>query len=322
MSTIKNTALGSSVENTVDGFFRTENGHSLNTILTHEYSTITGKSGFAGSAQYFYSTNQMKIWWTESVVTKDFNPEMGFVSRTDVVATTPGIFYYFRGKHLPFKKYLLAWEPSVDPEIYVQASTGKLIESTWIVYPVWFNFKSGAYFGYGFIPTYQNLTAPFVPLGVTIGEGQYHYLQHQIWASTNPSRILNLQVIYTWGGYYDGRLNSSDWKLQFAPIPHIDLTAEFNRNKFFGVGKDTTSRTVDLVVLQGRFALNPRLQLSAFYQKNTENNSNNYYIRFSWEYQPLSYVYLIFNHQGFNPVNSKSVYEDQAIFKINYLKQF
>jgi hypothetical protein len=127
---------------------------------------------------------------------------------------------------------------------------------------------------------------------------------------------------YTWGPYFNGRLNSGDWKLQFAPIPNISLTGEFNRNKFFGVGDLKSNSTVDLFVLQGRLALNPRIQLSIFYQKNTEDNSQNYNIRFSWEYQPLSYIYLVLNHQGFDPVNSKAVFEDHAIIKINYLKQF
>jgi hypothetical protein len=322
MSTIKNDARGSSVENTIDGFFRMGESHSLNTILTHSYSTTTRQSGFAGSAQYFYSTNQMKVWWTESVVTKDFNPEMGFVSRTDVIATTPGIFYFYRGNRLPIKKYLLAFEPSFSPEMYLQASTGKLIEATYATFPIWLNFKSGAYLGYGFIPTYQYLTAPFQPLGVPIAAGEYRYTQQQIWVGTNPSKMLNLQFVYTWGPYFNGRLNSGDWKLQFAPIPNISLTGEYNQNKFFGVGEDKTYTTVNLFVLQGRFALNPRLQLTGFYQKNSDNSSQNYYIRFSWEYQPLSFVYLIFNHQEFNPAGSKAVLDDNAIVKINFLKQF
>jgi len=322
MTTIKNEAHGSHVENTVDAFFRLGEVNSVNTILTHSYSTITGKSGFAGAAQYYYSSNRYKIWWTESIVTKNFDPEMGFVSRTDVLATTPGIFYNYRGNMLPLKKYVLEFSPSFSPEMYVQASTGKLIQTSWYIFPVWFNLKSGAYAGYGFIPNYQNLTAPFQPLGITIATGEYHYFQQQIWFSSNPSRILNLQFIYTWGGYYNGRLNSGDWKLQFAPIPYISLTGEFNRNRFFGVGELKTYSTVDLIVLQGRFSLNPRVQLTAFYQRNTQNSSENYNIRFSWEYEPLSYIYLILNHQGFSPVGSKSVLEDHAIIKINFLKQF
>ncbi|HEY2349117.1 MAG TPA: DUF5916 domain-containing protein [Puia sp.] len=322
LTTIRNNERGSAVENTVDGFFRMGEVQSLNTLFTHSYSTITGKSGFAGAAQYFYSTNQMKIWWTESVVTKDFSPEMGFASRSNIIASTPGIYYYYRGNKLPLKKYLLAFEPSFSPEIYLQASTGKLMEATYTTYPLWFHFKSDAYFGYGFTPTYENLIAPFQPLGITIAAGQYRYTQQQIWMSTNPSKILNLQLIYTWGPYYNGRLNSGDWKLQFAPIPNISFTGEYNRNKFSGVGVEKDNSTITLYVLQGRFALNPRLQLNAFYQKNSDNNSQNYYIRFSWEYQPLSYVYLIFNHQEFNPAGSKAAQDDNAIVKINFLKQF
>jgi hypothetical protein len=322
MTTIKNDPMGSAVENTVDGFFRLGEAHSLNTILTHAYSTITGKSGFAGAAQYYYSTNKIKIWWTESVVTKDFNPEMGFASRTNVIASTPGLYYFYRGNKLPLKKYLLAFEPGFSPELYLQATSGKLIEATYSTFPIWFNFKSGAYFGYGFIPTYENLIAPFQPLGVKIAVGEYRYTQQQIWASTNPSKMLNMQLIYTWGPYYNGRLNATDLKLQFAPIPNISLTGEYNRNKFFGVGESKSYSNVDLYILQVRLALNPRLQLTAFYQKNTDNSTQNYNVRFSWEYQPLSYVYLIFNHQEFNPLGSKAVLDDNAIVKINFLKQF
>ena len=54
--------------------------------------------------------------------------------------------------------------------------------------------------------------------------------------TTDPSRILNLRGQYTWGPYYNGRLNSGDWKLQFAPVPYVSITGRFNRNHFMDVG--------------------------------------------------------------------------------------
>jgi hypothetical protein len=95
------------------------------------------------------------------VVTKDFNPELGFVSRSNVIGTTPGIFWYYRGKLLPFKKWIRAFEPGIFPEFYHDASTGKLIERQLTVNPIWFNFQNGGYFGYIITPTYQLLTEPF-----------------------------------------------------------------------------------------------------------------------------------------------------------------
>ncbi|MHA4807296.1 carbohydrate binding family 9 domain-containing protein [Flavitalea flava] len=320
--TLKNRSDGSNIVSALDGFFRLTDEQSINTMVMQSTDTRTNQKGMAGFAQYYYSNNNLKIWWTESFVTKNFDPQMGFVSRKDVVATTPGIFYLYRGKALPFKKILRAFEPSFSPELYYQASTGKITEATFNIYPVWLNFISGAYFGYGITPTYQRLTEPFQPLGVNISTGEYRYTQYQIWASTDPSRIVNLQVIYNSGPYFNGKLHSGDWTLQFAPIPHISLTGRFNRNRFFGVGEPRINTTIDLYSIEGRFALNPRIQLVGFYQQNSENNSRNFNIRFSWEYQPLSYIYFVYNHTGFNGGLTPSRSEDHVIAKVSYLKHF
>jgi hypothetical protein len=320
--TVKNDPGNTNVVSTIDGFFRLKESHSLNTMLIHSTNTNGGKQGFAGFAQYYYTTPHTKIWLTQSVVTKDFDPQMGFVSRTDVIGTTPGANWYYRGKLLPFKKILRAFEPGFLPEFYWQGSTGKLIERSLYFFPVWLNFQNGAYFGYAIVPTHQNLTESFSPLGVTIAPGKYNYMQQQIWVGSDPSLFLNLRGQYTWGPYFDGRLNSGDWKLQFAPIPHISITARFNRNHFMNVGAPGTNVTVDLYGVEGRFALNPRLQLIGLYQKNSENNSQNYNIRLSWEYKPLSYVYFVYNHNGFDNIQGKLQSEDHIIAKVSYLMQF
>ncbi|HEY8659637.1 MAG TPA: DUF5916 domain-containing protein [Hanamia sp.] len=320
--TIKNQPGNTNIVSTIDGFFRLGESHSLNTMLMHSANTHGGKNGFAGFAQYFYSTNHMKIWLTQSVVTKDFDPQMGFVSRNDVIGTTPGMNWYYRGKNLPFKKVLRAFEPGFLPEFYWQASTGKSIERTFTLFPVWLNFQNGAYFGYAIAPAFQRLTEVFEPLGVSIAPGDYNFTNQQIWFTSDPSRKVNLQGMYTWGNYFNGKLNSGDWKLQFAPIPQVSITGRFNRNHFMHVGEPKTTTTIDLYGIEGRFALNPRVQLIAFYQKNSANNADNYNVRLAWEYTPLSYIYLVLNHYSFTNLQSKTQTEDHAIAKISFLKQF
>ncbi len=320
--TVKDQPGGSNIVNSLDGFFRLGESHSMSAMLSHSASNNTGQQGYSAYAQYYYVSNQFKIWWTQSVVSKDYNPELGFVSRKDVIATTPGIFYWYRGKRLPFKKWLRAWEPSIFPEFYHQASTGKLIERSWTIYPAWLNLQSGAYFGYSITPTYQNLTEVFEPLGVKISTGEYNYVRHQIYASTDPSRVLNLQTIYNWGTYFNGSLISGDWTLQFVPIPHVSFSGRLNRNYFEKVGDLKETKTIDLYSLEGRFALNPRVQLIGFYQKNSENESHNYNIRLSWEYQPLSYIYLVFNQFAYQNSAFQNQIENHVISKISYLKQF
>ena len=328
LMTYKNNADGTNTVGAIDGFFRMGESHSLNTMLIYSNTSRTdpaiddrNKGTFAGYAQYYFTSNQWKLWWTQSVVTKDFNPELGFVSRSDVIGTTPGIFWYYRGKLLPFKKWIRAFEPGVFPEFYHQASTGKLIERQLTMNPIWLNFQSGGYFGYIITPTYQLLTEPFEPLGITIPEGEYNYLRHIFYFSTDQSRVISSNINFETGSYFNGKLFAGTFTLNLAPIPHFYLQGQFNRNHFKEVGDPATDKIVDLYSISGRLALNPRLQLIGFYQKNSENNMSNYNIRLSWEYQPLSYVYLVFNRRGFDNMQQKRQTEDHAIIKISYLRQ-
>jgi hypothetical protein len=74
--------------------------------------------------------------------------------------------------------------------------------------------------------------------------------------------------------------------------------------------------------VQGRFAINPRLQLVGFYQKNALDNSQGYNIRFSWEYKPLSYIYIIFNHgEVTDPLHPVKQSQDHLLAKVSYLRQ-
>lgn len=319
--TAKTRPDGANIASTLDGFFRLSETQSINAFVMHSVGGQVEKHGFAGIAQYINTTNNYKIWFTQSVVTRDFNPEMGFVARKDVIGATPGMNWYYRGQLLPFRKILRAFEPGFLPEFYFQASTGKLVERQLWFFPIWFNLQNGGYFGYSVNPIYQGLTEPFEPLGVHIGEGDYHFFRQQIWASSDPSKIINLLGQVDWGAYFNGRLFTADLTLQFAPSPHLSLSGRLNRNRFTGVGEPATDKTIDLYSIEGRFALNPRLQLIAFYQQNSENDSKNYNIRLAWEYSPLSFFYVVLNKNGFRDEMSVRQLENHAIVKLSYLRQ-
>ncbi|MFZ9660900.1 MAG: DUF5916 domain-containing protein [Chitinophagaceae bacterium] len=319
LMTVRNDVNHSNVVGAIDGFFRLGEKHSISAMLSNSNSGT--RNGVSGYTQYYYTSNQWKFWWTQSLVTKNYEPEMGFVSRNDVIGTTPGIFNYYRGKYLPFKKWIRASEPGVMMEIYHQASTGVLIERQVMINPLWFNFQKGGFLGYIVTPAYQNLTEEFQPLGIRIEPGAYNYLRHTIYYSTDPSKFISTSMNYETGTYFNGNLDTKVISVAFAPIPNIYLQSQFSRNKFrdVGVGKENT--TADLYSITGRFAFNPRLQLIGFYQMNSSTKQENYNIRLSWEYRPLSYIYLVFNKRAFDNSNNMRAAESHSIFKFSYLKQ-
>ncbi|HEY4324639.1 MAG TPA: DUF5916 domain-containing protein [Mucilaginibacter sp.] len=313
------------IESTIDGFFRMGQSNSINAIFTQSTTTNTGAKGFGGIVQYFNNTNNHEIWLTESLITKNFDPQMGFVSRSDVIGTTPGMNFFYRGNLLPFKSFLLQYSPGVTPELYFTASTGKFSEADLPIFPIWFNFKDGGFLGYGISSIWQNLTSTFSPLNVNIAPGSYHYFNQSLFFSTDPSRMLNAGINLSAGSYFNGDLITQDYKLQFAPIPYLSFSAEFNQNHFERVGIDNTTTTVNLYILQWRLALNPRLQFTGIYQKNSLNNSDAYNLRIAWEFSALSYLHLIYNRGVNNQLTlppAQAQIEDHLIFKLSYLQQF
>ena len=322
LTTVKHSETNTNISGTIDAFIRLNKAHSINTLLSYAGTNQGGKKGFAGIAQYQYSTNKWRGWWTQSVISENFNPEVGFISRSDIISTTPGIIRFFRGEKLPFKKWLRAFEPSASAQFYHQASTGELVERQYRFWPLYLNFQGGGYLGYGFNAKFQQLTNPFQPLGITIPRGEYDYVRHTLLFSTDRSKKLNIDGSVTSGTYFDGQLSTVNLNLRFSPIPHIALAVRLNRNHFQDVGQDQITRRVDLYGFEGRFAFNPRLQLSAFFQHNSNNDLYNANVRFSWEYQPLSFIYIVYNRRDFESSILDRQFENQVIGKISYLRQF
>ena len=69
-------------------------------------------------------------------------------------------------------------------------------------------------------------------------------------------------------------------------------------------------------------AINPRLQLIGFYQKNTTDQLNAINMRVAWEYKPLSYVYLVFNASDYQGMDKTTQKQQSFLAKLSYLKQF
>jgi hypothetical protein len=77
--------------------------------------------------------------------------------------------------------------------------------------------------------------------------------------------------------------------------------------------------STDLYSIGLRVAPNPRIQLSGFYQYNTFDSRGRINLRGSWEFAPLSFLYLVFNENNFreNPIQNQSF-----ISKVSFMKQF
>ncbi|TAE29216.1 MAG: hypothetical protein EAZ91_13180 [Cytophagales bacterium] len=307
----------------VDGFFRLSASNSLYTMMIPSANSDGTGKGMAGFLQFIHSTNKLKWWATEAVVTPQFSAETGFVSRQNVLASSLGGYMYIRDKRLP--RELRAYEPGLLTGFYHQAATGRLTERNLTLIPLGLNFQNGGLLQISVTNTYQSLIEPFSPLGLTIRPGTYHYTRYGLLVANNPSRRVSYRLRYETGAFFGGSMNAVDAQLTLVPMPHMSFKTRLFNTDFDQVGEQQGRERVTLFNLESRLALNPRVQLTGLFQHNTQSNVNAWNVRFSWEYRPLSFIYFIWNNRVFDQPTNGSLTQvtEQAIFgKISLLKQF
>jgi hypothetical protein len=241
---------------------------------------------------------------------------MGFVFGNDVIYHKTGGYYIWRPKNT---RWIRRWDPGVFVNYYQTASTGKLQQADINIFPVWIIFKDNSKLTWDIFLNRQQIDFAFSPLSIPIAKGAYNYVRNSVAYASDASKKLSGSLAYEWGGYYNGSLKGLNTWVRFAPLPRISLRADYTRNAFRGVGVQEQDSNIDLYSGELRMAYNPRLQASLFYQYNSLDQQGRWNARGSWEFAPLSFLYIVFNETSFKnlPVKNQSV-----INKISYLKQF
>ncbi|MEM9648910.1 MAG: DUF5916 domain-containing protein [Bacteroidota bacterium] len=304
---------------TVDGQIRPKSQWDIQYLLSTSIDEATGETGFAGRIFAGNDSNKYYYGWVTEYTDANYNPRMGFVRQTNVIRHNPGGYFVWRPKKT---NWIRRWDPGMfvnylhdatDPTQFQQASL--------YIFPVFTWFKDNSFFEISTTPTWQNINFDFAPLGLQIAQDNYYYTRYLVQYNTDLSKKWSGDIGYNFGSFYNGTRNTINAAARFAPIPHAALALEYEHNTIKDVGIDESNLSTNLYSANLRLALNPRLQLSTFYQYNSFDEQGRWNVRMSWEYMPLSFVYLVFNDTQtdvFDPVQSTR----QFIGKITFLKQF
>lgn len=304
---------------TLDGQIRPNSQWDINYLLTSSIDENTGETGFAGTIFAGNSSNKFYYGWSTEYVDADYNPGIGFIQQSNVIRHNPGGYYIWRPKKL---NWIRRWDPgvfvnvnhdAVDPSSFQQASI--------YIFPIFMWFKDNSFFQVAVTPTWQNINFEFTPLGIPIAQDDYFYTRYLIEYSTDFSKKWSLGLEYDFGRFYNGTRNTAGFSGRLAPLPHTAFTISYRYNDIDNLGIEQEDLATHLVTIGSRFALNPRLQVSAFYQYNSVDEQARWNVRASWEYLPLSFVYVVFNDTQIDGL-PEPIERRQLISKITLVKQF
>jgi hypothetical protein len=301
---------------TLDGLNRYKDKLTINYLLTGSRDNASRNLGSAAYININYATNKMNWQWASNYVSEKYRPAMGFVYQNNVVKHNPGGYLIFRPKKL---KWIRTYEPDLYFNYYHNATDGQFQQANINSSPVYIFFKDNSYLQSSVYLNWQRINFDFSVFDIPIAQKDYFYPRYLFTYRTDQSAKVAVGSTYEFGKFYNGNLNTLNATLRMAPLPHIAFTGTYEYNQAKKLGINQTSKEVHLFTAGLRLAYNPRLQLSGFYQFNSFDNQSRVNMRGSWEFAPLSFVYLVFNESSFrhSPVANQSV-----INKITFLKQF
>lgn len=304
---------------TIDGLIRPKNELTVSYMLSASRDNTNDTLGVAGTFFTGYSSNDFYLGWLTNMVSQNYNPDMGFVFQNNVLQHNPGGYFIWRPENIP---WIRRFDPGAFFNYYHDVTNPQNFQQASIyLFPIYLIFTNGSFLQYAIFPTWQNINFAFAPLGIAIEQEQYYYTRQQINFNTDQSTKLAVSGSVNWGDFYNGKRTTVLAGIRYAPSVNSAFTADYEHNNLTNLGISDRYLSTNLYTVGTRLAINPQVQFSSFYQYNSFDQQGRWNFRFSWEYQPLSFLYIVFNNAR-NDNFDIPFQEQQFISKITFTKQF
>jgi len=292
-------------------------------LVVNGFASQTRTQGFSSGqsdlgAGFSYETSWFESFYDHRKIGPNFNPEVGFVERTDCICDFMDAALKPRPKvrglrELSFEGFLFH-APDTHHGLQTQEWQGTFRAE----------FHNGSYTDDDIVDVFtQKLTEPFnIYKNVYIPVGDYHWTRHQLTYGSPQNRRLTASFFERFGTYYNGRLNEARVRSTYRNNERLsfNFSEQWNRFQLPVEGGDFS---VLVGSLQTNYSFSRFLTLSAIAQMNTANReavSGN--VRLRWNYRPDSDLYVIYTagqiFASQDSANPPQFYENRLAIKFTY----
>jgi len=276
----------------------------------------SGGSDVGGSLSY-------RSNWLDGIVERrkigpNFNPEVGFIERTDSDETYGDLTFKVRPRisgvrELQFEGFILH-APDTRGEVSTQEWQGTFRA----------DFNNGAYTDDDIADVFtQRITTPFhIYKNVFIPNGLYHFARHQLTYGSAQDRRFTYNFFERFGGYYGGTLNEFRVRTNYRPTAKFSVATTTTWNRF-RLPLSNGYFSVVLSSVQANYSFTRFLMFTSLVQADTSNAqalSANFRLRYN--YRPDSDLYVIYNvgtqFASIAPANPPQVRETRFAVKWTY----
>jgi hypothetical protein len=251
----------------------------------------TDKNTYAWRFYIDYPNDLIDHFIGISSVQKNFNPSLGFLTRSNYETFTWNMRYYPRW----FTKYgirrmsLKPWEFT----FYRTQATGELESFYNESRPLGFYMKSGEYFEFNLQQQYDRVDSVFqLTDSIQVGKGKYWMYRQEFQVSTFQGRKIWVSFVYNWGGFYSGKINSIISSLGINIDKHFNFRTDYTYNY---IRLQDHSLSTNELAEYVNYAFNPRLDVSLFVQWNSLDDLLFGNFRLHWIPNIGSDLYVVYN---------------------------
>jgi hypothetical protein len=301
----------------VDGSFAFFDNLAFNTYWAKTDTSNRPGDDVSYRAQMDYNADRYGLQVERLTVGDDFNPEMGFLRRDNMVRSYVQARFSPRPKSMPSIRRF-RYQGTVN---YIENRQG-VLESREQEGQFQAEFQSGHQFVVAYSDLYESLAVPFrITPTIAIPVGGYGFSTVQVGFNVARQRRLNTQASIETGTFYSGHRTTLSFSQGRASVTNaLSIEPNYSMNKVSLVQGDFTTHLLGSRIT---YTMTPLMFLSALVQYNSSTNSVSTNARLRWEYRPGSELFVVYNDdrntldRGFPSLNSRAL-----IVKINKLFRY
>jgi len=298
----------------VDYNLNSANGKWTGKVFYHRtFESVKVDKPYSFNAYLLY--NDLHWNWTFSIqdVGKSFNPEVGFLPRSDFKRINPDLTYLF----YPKSKFINRHGPKLEFEGFWNETLGTTDRDINLGYIVRFN--SLAELEVTQKNRYVYLFDNFDPTrsgGAPLAAGtDYSFQNVLVEYRSNPRKKLNVGLIGEFGEYFTGSIQriTSQTGLRLGYLANISMNFNYAR-----IRMPQPQRDADLILVGPRIDLTLTKDLfwTTFVQYNSQIDNMNINTRIQWRYAPVSDFFLVYTDNYFP--GDFLPKQRSLVFKLNY----
>lgn len=266
---------------------------------------------------FAYNTDRYGLQVDRTVVGPDFNPEVGFLTRLNFRRTFASARFSPRPKqNRVIRRY--SYEGSFN---YESDNTNRLqsreAQADWRL-----DRQNIDVFHVEAFRNFERLTKPLaLATGVTVPIGSYGFSHVRVAWAPGQQHALSGTVSFDAGQFYDGTKRTVSMNARYGFSRQLGVEPNISLN---WVERAGSSAVVKGTGARTTFTMTPRMVVAALVQYASATNAVSTNLRFRWEYQPGSELFVVYTdgHDTLAANGTPSLQSRGVVVKMNRLLRF